>query len=181
MSLRIGADCLTLDRDDVLLMKVPFNYIRAVEARPLSVASQLRSALFKRVPIFSWVAFAKTVLMLFAILVYVSSPQMNPQALASYLMSSVGLSLAFHLPLVFIPNAWRIEGRRWRLRLIAMDDRSFTVVMDSVVQQEFFALLRASHLVVYADPRAETWLDRRWPKFKKDSREVITFILTDLF
>lgn len=64
---------------------------------------------------------------------------------------------------------------------MAMNNRFFTIVMDSAVQQEFFDLLRASHLVVYVDPRAETWLDRKWPPFRKTSIEMAKFIWQDMF
>ena len=178
--LGVGPTCLTLDRDDAILMKVPLNTISAVQARPYSVAAQLWAALYKRTPLSTWASIIKTGMLLIAILFYIRAPQMTPQELVSYVLSSMGVSVTIHLPAIFIPNAWRIEGRRWRLRLVAMDKRFFTLVMDSVVQQEFFDLLRASHLVVYVDPRAETWLDRKWPQFRKTYREAGTFILQDL-
>ncbi len=181
MMLRVGPTCLTLDRDDVILMKVPLNTISAVQARPYSVAAQLWAALYKRTPLSTWAAIIKTGMLLIAILFYVRAPQMTPQELGCYVLSSMGVSLWIHLPTIFIPNAWRIEGRRWRLRLIAMNNCFFTIIMDSVAQQEFFDLLRASHLVVYVDPRAETWLDRKWPSFRNTSVERIKFIWQDMF
>ena len=179
--LGVGPTCLTLDRDDAILMKVPLNTISAVQARPYSVAEQLWAALYKRTPLSAWAAIVKTGMLLIAILLYFRAPQMTPLALANYVLSSMGMSLVIHLPAIFFPNVWRIKGRRWRLRLVAMDDRHFTMVMDSDVQQEFFDLLRASHLVVYVDPRAETWLDRKWPPFRNRSTETIKFIWQDMF
>jgi hypothetical protein len=172
-TLTLGRSSLALDRDEVELLQVPFHNISAVKVRPMSVDMQMFMTLIQGFRSGAWFGIAKTVLFIFAALSVVDLSNVRLPSLLHHLPSMLAWSgisivsgLFLHLPFRFLPHAWRIEGRLWRMRFETMDRRSFSLLIDPGNRDRVVPYLRAAGLVVYLDPGRETWLDRGWSMLK---------------
>lgn len=169
VTLTFGRHTLVLDRDEVELLTVPYRNLSAVKVRSMSVDMQMFTILIQGFRSAAWFGIAKTALLVFTGLV-IMNPRSIDLPILMYRLPSIlawsGISIVagflLHLPFRFIPHAWRIEGRMWRMRFEAMDGRAFSVLLDPDARDRVVPLLREVGLVVYVDPGRETWLDRGW-------------------
>ncbi len=173
VTLTLGRSILVLDRDDEELLRVPFRNISAVKVRSMSVDIQMFTALGQSLRSSAWFGVAKTALCILAALSMIdlswgrlpSLVQRLPDVLA-WSGVSVLTGLLLHLPFRFLPRAWRIEGRLWRMRFETMDGHCFSLLLDPGIRDQIVMHLRETGLVVYIDQERKTWLDRSWPLLK---------------
>ncbi len=173
VTLTLGRSSMALDRHEVELLQMPFHNISAVKVLPMSVDMQMFMALIQGFRSAAWFGIAKTALFIFTALTMADWSHVRMPVLVARLPSmlawsgiSIVAGLLLHLPFRFLPRAWRIEGRLWRMRFETMDRRSFSLLLDPGSRDRVVPLLRAAGLVVYLNPGRETLLDRGWSILK---------------